>query len=174
VVNSGEGIVKRISVRSTEIQTFDHASIIVPNSELVSSTVTNWTHKDRSGRVIVPISVAYGEDPERVREILIQCATDMPKIHKYPEPYVYFKGFGDSSVDFELRVYIGNIMNALTTRNDLRFNIFKIFREEGIEIPFPQRDVHLFTDAETSIPQKAVKTAKVTKSAKKPKINKKT
>ncbi|PHS28622.1 MAG: hypothetical protein COA84_00045 [Robiginitomaculum sp.] len=174
VVNSGEGIVKRISVRSTEIQTFDHASIIVPNSELVSSTVTNWTHKDRSGRVIVPISVAYGEDPERVREILIKCANDMPKVHKYPEPYVYFKGFGDSSVDFELRVYIGNIMNALMTRNDLRFNIFKVFREEDIEIPFPQRDVHLFTEPEKTAPNITAKAEKTAKPAKKPKNNKKT
>ena len=143
VTASGEGTVKKISVRSTEIETFDRSSIIVPNSELISSTVTNWTHKDRIGRIIVPVGVSYSADPEQVKQILLKCAQDHPLIFRYPEPYVVWQDFGASSLDFELRGFLGNIADGLQVRSQLRFAIFKALSEAGIEIPFPQRDVHV-------------------------------
>ncbi|GJL95545.1 MAG: mechanosensitive ion channel protein MscS [Hyphococcus sp.] len=143
VTASGEGTVKRISVRSTEIITFDRSSIIVPNSELISSTVTNWTHKDKIGRIIIPIGVSYGANPEKVRDILLKCANDHPLIVRYPEAFVVWQGFGDSSLDFELRAFLADISTGLRVRSELRFAIFKALNENGIEIPFPQRDLHV-------------------------------
>jgi small-conductance mechanosensitive channel len=130
-------------VRSTEIETFDRASIIVPNSELISQTVTNWTHKNKIGRVAVAVGVSYGSDPEKVREVLLKCARDHPLVVRYPEPFVVWKDFGASSLDFEIRCYLRDISEGLGVRTDLRFAIFKAFKEAGIEIPFPQSDLHI-------------------------------
>ncbi|WP_411820426.1 mechanosensitive ion channel domain-containing protein [Hyphococcus formosus] len=143
VTTSGEGTVKKISVRSTEVETFDRSSIIIPNSELISSTVTNWTHKNKIGRVIVPVGVTYDADPEQVRDILLECAKAHPLIVAYPEPYVTWMDFGQSSLDFEIRAYLNDISKGLSVRTELRFEIFKKLKEAGIEIPFPQRDVHI-------------------------------
>lgn len=143
VTASGEGMVKKISVRSTEIETFNRSSIIVPNSELVSSTVTNWTHKNKIGRIIVPIGVSYDADPVKVKDILLHCAREHPLIVNFPEPFIVWQDFGASSLDFELRAYLADISNGLTVRTDLRFAIFLALKEAGIEIPFPQRDVHV-------------------------------
>ncbi len=143
ITTSGEGTVKKISVRSTEIETFDRSSIIIPNSELISSAVTNWTHKNKLGRITVPVGVSYGADPEKVRDILLKCATDHSMIVSYPEPFVTWMDFGASSLDFEIRGYLGDISKGLQVRTELRFAIFKALAEAGIEIPFPQRDVHV-------------------------------
>lgn len=142
---AGEGIVKRISVRSTEIETFDWASIIVPNSELVTSPVTNWTHKNRYTRVLIPVGVSYNADPEQVAAILMSCAKASPRALSYPLPVIYFTGYGESSLDFEVRIFINNVDDRIPVQNDLRFAIFKAFKEAGIEIPFPQQDVHVHT-----------------------------
>lgn len=142
VTASGEGTVKRISVRSTEIETFNRCSIIVPNSELIASTVQNWTHKDKIGRVIVPISVSYDSDPRQVRDILLSCAEANAYSLKDPPPYVYWKEFGASSLDFEVRMFIRDISNITLARNDLRFEIFDALKQSGIEIPYAQTDVH--------------------------------
>ena len=149
VTASGEGIVKKISVRSTEIETFDRASIIVPNSELISSTVTNWTHKNRTGRITVPVGVSYDADPEMVKEILLSVARDHPKILSYPEAFVLWQDFGASSLDFELRGYLANVGEGLSVRTELRFMIFKALAQAGIEIPFPRRDIHIKSGALT-------------------------
>ncbi len=143
VTQSGEGFVKQISVRSTEIETFDRASIIVPNSELISSSVTNWTHKNKMGRIILPVGVSYNSDVKRVRELLLKVAKSNQRVLKSPVPMVHFKGFGDNSLDMELRIFISNIADGPVVKNDLRFDILDAFRQENIEIPFPQRDVHI-------------------------------
>lgn len=143
VTSSGEGYIKKISVRSTEIETFDRASVIVPNSELISNSVKNWTHKDRGGRVIVPVGVSYNSDMKKVREILYKIADDHKQILKTPAPFVYFKEFGESSLDVELRFFIHNMPDIPHIRNDVRFAILDAFREHAIEIPFPQRDLHI-------------------------------
>jgi len=143
VTTSGEGIVKKISVRSTEIETWDRSSIIIPNSEMISAPVTNWTHKNKIGRITVPVGVSYGADPEQVKEILLQCANDHPSVVRYPEPFVVWQDFGASSLDFEIRAYLSDISGGLGVRTQLRFAIFKALKEAGVEIPFPQRDVHV-------------------------------
>jgi potassium efflux system protein len=146
IVGDTEGHVKKISIRSTQIQTFDHADIIVPNSELVSSQVTNWMLHDRTGRIRLPVGVAYGSDTEKVRQILYGVANDHPKVIKNNSNLptkIFFLQFGDSSLDFELRCFIQDIDNALSVKSDLNFAIDKAFKENGIEIPFPQRDVHI-------------------------------
>lgn len=143
VTPSGEGTVKKISVRSTEIETFNRSSIIVPNSELISSTVTNWTHKNKIGRVIVNVGVSYSADPEKVRDILLKCAQEHPLVVSHPEPFVTWQDFGSSSLDFDLRAFLNDISKGLAVRTDLRFAIFKALKEAGVEIPFPQQDVYI-------------------------------
>ncbi len=146
VVGSTEGYVKRIRIRSTQIQTFDRADVIVPNSELISQQVTNWMLYDTQGRARVPVGVAYGSDTQKVKAVLEKLAQDHPSVitdDSYPQPKVLFLGFGDSSLNFELRCFIRNIDNRLQVVSDLNFAIDAAFRAEGIEIPFPQRDLHL-------------------------------
>ncbi len=143
VVGSHEGYVRRIKVRSTEIETFAHASVIVPNSDLISGTVMNWTHSDARGRIIVPVGVAYGSDTGLVRKLLEEIARSHPDVLAIPEPTVLFREFGDSSLNFEIRVFLKDIGYCLSVTSDICFEIDKAFREHGIEIPFPQRDLHL-------------------------------
>lgn len=146
VVGDTEGYVKRIRIRSTQIQTFDRADVIVPNSELISNQVTNWMLYDMRGRVRVPVGVAYGSDTERVKAILLQVAEENPKVitdGTTTVPRVLFREFGDSALAFELRCYIHNIDERVQVVSDLNFAIDKAFREAGIEIPFPQRDLHM-------------------------------
>ena len=143
VVGGFEGYVKRINVRATEIQTFQRASVIVPNSELISGAVTNWTHKDRHGRVEVPVGVAYGSDVGQVMEIPTSCLRDHEDILAEPEPYVLFQGFGDSSLDFDARGYIANVEYRVVVASELRVAINRAFAAAGIDIPFPQRDIHI-------------------------------
>ena len=142
-VTGGEGIVKQINVRSTEIETFDRCSVIVPNSNLISETVNNWYHNDTLGRVRIIIGVSYDSDPEQVREILLKCARQTERVVQYPEPFVVFQNFGASSLDFELRAYIADVGWITVVGSEMRFNIFKALKDAGIEIPFPQSDVHI-------------------------------
>jgi small-conductance mechanosensitive channel len=146
VVGSTEGYVKKISIRSTQIQTFDRADVIVPNSELISGQVTNWMLSDPWGRVKLPVGVAYGSDTARVMQILVEVANKHPQViinyPGIPDPRVLFLGFGDSSLDFELRCFIRDVDRRLVTLSDLNLAIDAAFREAGIEIPFPQRDLH--------------------------------
>jgi len=147
-VGTTEGYVQDIRIRSTRIQTFDRSDVIVPNSELISNQVTNYMLGDIRGRAIVRVGVAYGSDVEKVRYILSQVAEENDLVVKdgsSPRPMVLFRGFGDSSLDFELRVHLYDVDRRLSTISNLNFAIDKAFREEGIEIPFPQRDVHVRT-----------------------------
>lgn len=146
VVGNTEGYVKKINMRSTQIQTFDRADVIVPNSELISQQVTNWMLQDSQGRARVPIGVAYGSDTQKVKDILEKVAREHPSVisdGSYPPPKVLFRAFGESSLDFEIRCFIRNIDERLSVISDLNFAIDAAFRAEGIEIPFPQRDLHI-------------------------------
>lgn len=147
IVNSGEGIVKKISVRATEIETFDKTSIIVPNSELISSSVKNWNYNDRTGRIIIPVGVSYECDPRRVREILMDCAREHPSVLTHPAPVIVFKDFASSALLFELRVIVRNIREGLDVATDLRFMIWDKLKEEKIEIPYQQHDLNIKPDA---------------------------
>ena len=146
VVGSNEGFVKKINVRATELQTFQRASVIIPNADLISSSVVNWTHQDRYGRIDVAVGVAYGSDTAKVRDVLHEVAKSHAKVLDFPQPNVFFMNFGASSLDFELRCYTDDVLFRLSIGSDLRFEIDRRFREEGIEIPFPQHVVHMAKD----------------------------
>lgn len=143
IAGDAEGYVRRISVRSTEIETFDRASVIVPNSELISGRVTNWTHRSKLGRIVVPIGVSYDAEPEQVEKILLDVAREHDRVLAWPQPMVAFDGFGASSLDFSLRVFIADVNYMLSVRTELSLAILQSFRREGVEIPFPQQDIHL-------------------------------
>jgi len=120
--------------------------IIIPNSEFINNRVTNWTVNDRQVRFAFPVGVSYGSDPERVRKILAEVALRHPDVLEDPYPEVLFAGFGDSSLDFQLRVWtIRRVQTPLVLGSELYYAIFAAFRQHGIEIPFPQRDLHLKT-----------------------------
>ncbi|MGR9115913.1 MAG: mechanosensitive ion channel domain-containing protein [Gammaproteobacteria bacterium] len=142
VVGDKQGYVKKIKVRATEIQTFDRASVFIPNSDMISHPLLNWTHADKTARVIVPVGVAYGTETRKVQEILLEVAANHPAVFKVPAPSAIFKGFGDSSLNFELRAFIGDADKLVSVNSDLCFEIDAAFREQGIEIPYPQQDVH--------------------------------
>lgn len=137
------GTVQKVNVRSTEIKTFDKASYIVPNSELISGAVMNMTHGDLMGRVIAPVGVAYGTDTRKVEKILLEILRAHPMVLRRPPPQVIFKGFGADSLDFEARGFLRDVNWILSTHSDLNFEIDRRFREEDIEIPFKQTDVNL-------------------------------
>ncbi|MGB9712156.1 MAG: mechanosensitive ion channel domain-containing protein [Dissulfurimicrobium sp.] len=146
VAGGTEGHVKRIGVRSTIVQTFDNADAIIPNSELISNQVTNWMLDERTGRVRINIGVAYGSDTKLVKRLLLDVAHAHEGIIKdgsLPTPQVWFMEFGNSSLNFQLNFYIKNINDRFNIRSDIMFEIDRIFRENGIEIPFPQRDIHI-------------------------------
>jgi len=143
IVGEHQGYVRRISVRSTEIETFDSASVIVPNSDLISGVVTNWMHVDMKGRIRVPIGVAYDSDPQQVQDILLEVANNHPSILKHPSPNAFFLDFGASSLDFELRAHVRFVDTGLTVKSELRTQILQQLRAANIEIPFPQQDIHL-------------------------------
>ncbi|MEE9342236.1 MAG: mechanosensitive ion channel domain-containing protein, partial [Gammaproteobacteria bacterium] len=154
VVGQTEGYVKRIRIRATQIQTFDRSDVIVPNSELISHQLTNWMYQNQHGRARIPVGVAYGSDTEKVKDLLLAVAADHSRVIKTsiaPEPNVLFLGFGDSALNFELRVFIYNISDRLSVVSELNFAIDKAFREQGIEIPFPQRDVHIRGGSDPSL-----------------------
>jgi small-conductance mechanosensitive channel len=146
VVGDTEGYVQRISIRSTTIRTFDRADVIVPNSDLISGQVTNWTLGNTWGRAKVDVGVAYGSDIETVIAILLDVANKHPEVFKghpqLPDPDVLFLGFGDSSLNFELRAIIHDVNRRLHVISDLNRAINAEFNKQGIEIPFPQRDIH--------------------------------
>lgn len=145
-VGGTEGFVRRIRIRATEIETLDNQNVLVPNSELVSGRVTNWVFRNPQGRLQILVGVAYGSDVELVRELLETVATEHSEVisdGSAPPPRALFMGFGDSSLDFELRVRIKRIERRYTVISDINFAIDRAFRENGVTIPFPQRDLHV-------------------------------
>jgi small-conductance mechanosensitive channel len=137
------GEVRRIGIRSSTIRTFDGADVVVPNSNLIQSEVINWTLSDSKRRFQVDVGVKYGTDPNRVIELLRSVADGVPRILRHPEPLVLFMGFGDSSLNFSVRVWSATFEDSIVLRSVLAVAINDALKAEGIEIPFPQRDLHL-------------------------------
>ncbi len=144
--SGGSGYVRKISVRSTEIETFDRATVIVPNSSLITDNVTNWTHGNKTGRIIIPVGVAYDSDPEQVKELLLECAKQHKLVLGRPAPAVFFMDFGASSLDFELRCFLSDINYGLTVKSDIRFMVLKALQDADISIPFPHRELLIKTE----------------------------
>ena len=142
------GDVERITMRSTQIRTRDNIAIIVPNSRFIDSEVINWSHGDPQVREHLDVGVAYGSDVERVRAVLLDAAREHGGVLREPGPEVWFRGFGESSLDFSLLVWIPEPGGRQRLRSDLYFAIDRKFREAAIEIPFPQRDVHIRSGGE--------------------------
>jgi len=137
------GEVKKLGLRATVVRTFDNADIVIPNSDLITGRVTNWTLADRRIRVKVPVGVAYGSDVARVQEVLLTCAEENPIVLSQPKPRALFLAFGASSLDFELRVWISEFSDRRQVLSELNQDIEAEFSSAGIEIPFPQADLHL-------------------------------
>ena len=146
VVGGVAGQVQKISLRSTTVLTNDNISIIVPNADFITHAVTNWSHEDPKVRFHIPVGVAYGTDMDKLRRLMLEVAAEHPKALKNPEPKVFLASFGDCALNVELIVWsVEMTYNPETFRSDLNFALEKKFRENKIEIPFPQRDLHLRT-----------------------------
>ena len=137
------GSVTEINLRTSQIKTLDGVYMVIPNSKIVNEKVINWSANNKISRFDVRVGVAYGSDVEKVKLILLQCAAENPKLSKSPEPQVFFNDFGDSALSFRLLFWIVDTWQTERVRSELRFAINAKFKEEGIQIPFPQRDVHL-------------------------------
>ncbi len=137
------GTVTRIGIRASTVQTFQGAEIIIPNATFISSNVTNWTLSEAKRRVELPVGVAYGTDPKLVKELLERPAVQHPDVLTYPQPAVFFKEFGDSALNFELQFWVMQESNTVKVKSEVALEVMRLLSEAGIEIPFPQRDLHL-------------------------------
>ena len=141
--NNIVGRVLDIGLRTSKIETRDDIIMIIPNSKFISDIVINWSHREKNTRFNVKVGVAYGSDVEKVTSVLLECATSHKKISVSPVPFVRFNDFGDSSLDFELFFWTTDSFRVENIKSDLRYKINEQFARNGIQIPFPQRDVYI-------------------------------
>jgi small-conductance mechanosensitive channel len=142
------GTVQKIGLRTSLIETRESITVVVPNSKLVTDNVINWSHLDKKVKFIISVGVAYGSDTKLVKSILLKVAEEHPEVVEHPNPFVRFTNFGNSSLDFELHFFSRNFMRIEDVKSDLRFEIDNNFRENDVEIPFPQRVVWMKGDQE--------------------------
>ena len=147
VAGAVSGTVKKISVRATEIETFQRQTVIMPNSELINAAVGNWTHRNKLGRVEIKVNVAYGNDGHKAHDIMLEIARNHPLVLKNPEPFVSFANFGPAALEFEIRIFLSDILNGLRVQNDIRFAVLDAFAAAGIEIPSTPRAMPPVEDA---------------------------
>jgi small-conductance mechanosensitive channel len=142
-IGSTSGTVGEIGLRATTVRTFDGADMVVPNGALLSGNLTNWTLRDRSRRIELSLGVAYGSQPADVIALLLRTASQTPGIVTRPEPAAFFMAFGPSALEFSLRGWTYDFDNWMSIRSDLATRVHSALAEAGIEVPFPQRDMHL-------------------------------
>lgn len=146
VVNDKEGIVYKINIRSTELETFDRAIVIIPNADIISGQLINWTLTDAGGRIAIDIGVGYDSDLEKVLKTALDIAKSDPRVLTDPAPSAIVTEFADSAINIRLRCYLSNILERSYIKSDLMIRLQKAFAENGIDIPFPQRVVQIQKD----------------------------
>ena len=144
-VGNTDGVVTRIRIRATTIRNWDRKELLVPNKNFITQELLNWSLSDQTTRILINVGIAYGSDVERARQIMHDAAANHPRIMKEPAPFVTFDQFGDNALAISLRCYIDTIDHRLSTINDINLAINRGMNEAGIEIAFPQRDMHLYT-----------------------------
>jgi potassium efflux system protein len=156
-LGTDSGWIKEIGIRSSNLQTYDGAEVIVPNGELISNKVTNWTLSNKRRRMELQIGVSFKSDPHFVRDLFQQILSEHNEILKNPEPYLLFTGLGESSLNFSLYFWVSDFAEAKRIRSEVLFRVFDVLKEHHIDIPFPQRDIHLYTkdldDSINSVPK---------------------
>ena len=155
VLGSGEGFVKRINVRATEIETFDGASVIVPNSSLISEPVRNWTHDNTRGKMIIPVNASRDEDPDAVKQALLNCANAHEAISQLPEPWVVLSRFGDYAHEFQLHFFVDDVTSGVFISSEVRFAIVREFSEKGLRFAYPHSRVERINEEPEEKPKRA-------------------
>jgi potassium efflux system protein len=148
-VNGITGNVTRMQIRATTITDFDRRELIVPNKKFITEDVVNWTLSDSISRLVLPVGIAYGSDTALAERTLLDCARRHPLVMDEPAAQALFKGFGDSTLDFELRIFIATREHYIEVLHQLNTAIDEAFRKENIEIAFPQQDLHIRSVVET-------------------------
>jgi len=147
-VGDVSGTVSKIRIRATTIREWDRKELVIPNKELITGRLSNWTLSDAMTRLLIVVGVAYGSDTEKARALMCEAAQECPTVLEDPEPFVHFEQFGDSSLNLGLRIFVGSPSDRLSSQTDVLTRIDQKFKDAGIVIAFPQRDVHLFTGEE--------------------------
>lgn len=146
VIKGQEGIVRKINIRSTELQTFNRASVIIPNADIISNDLVNWTHSDLYARVVIDLGVSYATDVQKMKSVLNACMNRDKRILKEPKPEIAFLSFGDNSLNFQVRCIVKNAFERALVQSDLNYCILEAFRQNHIDIPFPQRVVQIVSE----------------------------
>lgn len=172
-IGDQSGSVSRIKIRATTLTDLDRREILIPNKEIITGRVTNWTLSNSITRMIIPVGIAYGSDTDKAKDIIQNVLTDIPKVLETPPPQVFFLGFGESSLDFELRIFISGYEERYPVSHIVHTKVNKALEAAGINIPFPQRDIHIVEPERDPIgakpPAGKAKTTPKSKSANKPK-----
>ncbi|MEM7102272.1 MAG: mechanosensitive ion channel domain-containing protein [Bacteroidota bacterium] len=137
------GKVEKIGMRTSQVWSRNNVMLIIPNSKMVVESVVNWSHNDKMARFSVQVGVAYGSDTAKVKELLLQAVNEHGQVLKKPTPFVRFQQFADSSLNFEVFFFSEDMLGIDDVQSDIRFRIDELFRENNVEIPFPQRDIHI-------------------------------
>jgi potassium efflux system protein len=144
-INNMDGFIKRIQIRATTILDWDNKEIVIPNKTFITGSFINWTLSDQITRIVIPMRVAYGSDTALVQKLLLDIIETQPVILKEPKPWVLFRRFDDSSLGYEIWVYVRLLSERMPLIHELHTRIHQTLREHGVEIPFPQRDLHVRT-----------------------------
>lgn len=151
-VDEVTGTIERIKIRATTLRDWDNKEVIVPNKTFLTSRVINWTLTDPVARVVIPIGVSYGDDTELASKLILDVAKEHPQVRREPSPKIYFRGLGDSSLDFELWIYVDALTERIPVTHDILMAVEKALPEHNITIPFPQRDVHVYAEKAAAPP----------------------